>query len=211
MPKDRRVYYNIRSRKSPLHLCSKDARQDKSKTFGGGRDEDVNKWEEVRCPICMEHPHSAVLLQCSSYKKGCRPYICNTSNCHSNCLSKFRTYFGSSERYRSRLNLKCPLCRGKVSDWVVVEPARQFMNSKARSCSHEACDFSGTYLQLRNHIRQGHPISRQSEIDLARQQELIRLEHEWQLDLLLDQQDSTGSEVVLNESQWDALLYLYPD
>ncbi|GMY12641.1 late embryoproteinsis abundant protein 2-like [Fagus crenata] len=179
MPKDRRVRsaYCLRSRKSPIPLCSKDARQEKSKTIGG-RDVDVKEWEEVRCPICMEHPHSAVLLRCSSYEKGCRPYICNTSDRHSNCLSKFCGYSGSSVESRSQSKLVCPLCRGQVSDWVVVEPARQFLNSKARNCSHEACDFSGTYVQLRNHTRQEHPNSRPSEVDAARQQEWIRLERE---------------------------------
>ncbi|KAK9996885.1 hypothetical protein SO802_021571 [Lithocarpus litseifolius] len=198
MPKDRRVCstYCLRSRKSPIPLSSKDARQDKSKTFGG-QGADVKEWEEVRCPICMEHPHSAVLLRCSCYEKGCRPYICNTSDRHSNCLSKYCTYFGSSCESRSQRKLVCPLCRGQVSDWVVDEPARQFMNSKARSCSHEACDFSGTYVQLRNHTRKEHPTSRPSEVDPARQQEWIRLERETELNdvisvYLSDLQDSRG-------------------
>ena len=71
------------------------------------------------------------------------------------------------------------------------------MNSKARSCSHEACDFSGTYFQLRNHTRKEHPTSRPSEVDPARQQEWIRLERETELNdvisvYLSDLQDSRG-------------------
>ncbi|KAE8730599.1 hypothetical protein F3Y22_tig00002919pilonHSYRG00229 [Hibiscus syriacus] len=46
--------------------------------------------DEVSCPICMEHPHNAVLLLCSSHEKGCRSYICDTSYRHSNCLDRFK-------------------------------------------------------------------------------------------------------------------------
>nr|GEV65037.1 hypothetical protein [Tanacetum cinerariifolium] len=38
-----------------------------------------NEWEEARCPICMEHPHNDVLLRCSSFEKGCHPYMCDTN------------------------------------------------------------------------------------------------------------------------------------
>ncbi|GAB2282001.1 hypothetical protein Dimus_016564 [Dionaea muscipula] len=56
------------------------------------------EWEEALCPICMDHPHNAVLLLCSSYGKGCRPYICDTSYRHSNCLDRFKKLkLGSSE------------------------------------------------------------------------------------------------------------------
>lgn len=47
-------------------------------------------WEAITCPICMEMPHNAVLLKCSSYEKGCRPYMCDTSYRHSNCLDQYR-------------------------------------------------------------------------------------------------------------------------
>ncbi|PON49069.1 hypothetical protein TorRG33x02_318700 [Trema orientale] len=43
----------------------------------------------------MEHPHNAVLLICSSHKKGCRPYMCDTSYRHSNCLDQFRKSFAA--------------------------------------------------------------------------------------------------------------------
>lgn len=48
------------------------------------------QWDEVLCPICMDHPHNAVVLICTSYEKGCRSYICDTSYRHSNCLDQFR-------------------------------------------------------------------------------------------------------------------------
>ncbi|KAI4326392.1 hypothetical protein MLD38_031713 [Melastoma candidum] len=46
--------------------------------------------DEVCCPICMDHPHNAVLLLCSSHEKGCKSYICDTSYRHSNCLDRFK-------------------------------------------------------------------------------------------------------------------------
>lgn len=46
--------------------------------------------DEISCPICMEYPHNAVLLLCSSHEKGCRSYICDTSYRHSNCLDRFK-------------------------------------------------------------------------------------------------------------------------
>uniref|UniRef100_A0A7N2LYV8 Uncharacterized protein n=1 Tax=Quercus lobata TaxID=97700 RepID=A0A7N2LYV8_QUELO len=43
---------------------------------------DVKECEEARCPICMEHPHNAILFECTSHGKGCRTYICNTNYWH---------------------------------------------------------------------------------------------------------------------------------
>ncbi|KAF8392055.1 hypothetical protein HHK36_022395 [Tetracentron sinense] len=48
------------------------------------------EWDEASCAICMDHPHNAVLLLCSSHDKGCRSYICDTSYRHSNCLDRFK-------------------------------------------------------------------------------------------------------------------------
>lgn len=56
----------------------------------------MKEWEEARCPVCMEHPHNAVLLICSSHEKGCRPYMCDTSYRHSNCLDQFRKSFAET-------------------------------------------------------------------------------------------------------------------
>ncbi|KAB5563969.1 hypothetical protein DKX38_004023 [Salix brachista] len=138
---------------------------------------DVKEWEQIRCPICMEHPHNVALLQCSSFGKGCRPYMCNTSYRQSNCLVQFlksnvsspsmeilheipsvssRTgeelqLLGQTGHYESEPQPKlcCPLCRGQIHGWTIVNPAREFMNSKARSCSWETCNFSGSYSELR--------------------------------------------------------------
>ncbi|KAF9593986.1 hypothetical protein IFM89_026687 [Coptis chinensis] len=53
------------------------------------------EWDDALCPICTDHPHNVVLLLCSSFDNGCRPYICDSSFRHSNCLDRFKKYFRS--------------------------------------------------------------------------------------------------------------------
>ncbi|XP_022884964.1 uncharacterized protein LOC111401458 [Olea europaea var. sylvestris] len=91
MPKDRRVNSSSfdRARVSPYAGSSKICDPTKSDRYLP-RVGDEAEWEEARCPICMDHPHNAVLLLCSSHDKGCRPYMCDTSSRHSNCLDQFR-------------------------------------------------------------------------------------------------------------------------
>ncbi|KAL5178357.1 hypothetical protein HKD37_08G023928 [Glycine soja] len=218
--------------------------------------------DEVSCPICMDHPHNAVLLLCSSHEKGCRSYICDTSYRHSNCLDRFKKMrdnfkenqnlpsslvntnnsgnsfdinltvqsdmhdvnelhqneinallsvglaqgsrqgdaqdpnrhldqhdegiletadsenlqdraviedLNADNSSESKLNLKCPLCRGAVLNWKVVEEARNYLNMKKRSCSRDSCSFVGDYLELRRHARRVHPTSRPSNIDPTRE------------------------------------------
>ncbi|KAK6937666.1 Protein of unknown function DUF1644 [Dillenia turbinata] len=225
------------------------------------------EWDEVLCPICMDHPHNAVLLLCTSHEKGCRSYICDTSYRHSNCLDRFRKLrtdskdnsspqfsssvnprssghtssldlnltasielreghenynvrtnngmvsaqfpvvpgehgdmdtdgtaevrdtestlerisfeqLGSENSSRSRLGLKCPLCRGFVLGWKIEEEARRYLNLKSRSCSSESCSFCGNYQELRRHARRVHPTSRPAEVDPLRQQVWQRLERQ---------------------------------
>ncbi|GLT47251.1 hypothetical protein SLA2020_209590 [Shorea laevis] len=180
-----------KSRASPYPRGTKKIVQGKCKMVVDKKD-GVQDWEETRCPICMEHPHSAVLLRCSSYAKGCRPYVCNTSNRQSNCLIQFQKSSADSSSHslpedvqpikgQQQPKLSCPLCRGQVNGWTVVEPARQFMNSKPRSCPFEECDYSGTYSELRNHIRGHHPMTNPSDVNPARQHEWQRLERETEL------------------------------
>ncbi|KAM3200277.1 hypothetical protein P3L10_032639 [Capsicum annuum] len=90
MPKDRRVnsFSFKKSRTSPYTSISKNSDLNSQKSLPKVVNE--REWEEARCPICMEHPHNAVLLLFSSREKGCQPYMCNTSNRHSNCLDQFR-------------------------------------------------------------------------------------------------------------------------
>ncbi|WRX08293.1 Protein of unknown function DUF1644 - like 2 [Theobroma cacao] len=222
--------------------------------------------DEVSCPICMDHPHNAVLLLCSSHEKGCRSYICDTSYRHSNCLDRYkklraysskspmlphpipqnrqnsstsdmnlalRTDFiegngsrnlnetnstpGRSEgniqepnrhldsqgegiieigdsdssqgraeseeldaenTSESKSSLKCPLCRGDIHGWEVVEEARMYLNLKKRSCSRESCAYNGNYQELRRHARRVHPTTRPSDIDPSRERDWRRLEHQ---------------------------------
>lgn len=223
--------------------------------------------DEISCPICMDHPHNAVLLLCSSHEKGCRSFICDTSYRHSNCLDRFKklrdntrnsptlpssysphnTYdmhtalrpnmnednenhnlnesitvtsvdlheepqetndqgtsrhletqevvleavdsesiqerveldeLDSENSSESKLSLKCPLCRGAILGWEVVEEARKYLNLKKRSCSRESCSFSGNYQELRRHARRVHPTTRPSEIDPSRERAWRRLEHQ---------------------------------
>ncbi|KAL3725136.1 hypothetical protein ACJRO7_030193 [Eucalyptus globulus] len=232
--------------------------------------------DEVSCPICMDHPHNAVLLQCSSHEKGCRSYICDTSYRHSNCLDRFKklrvnsrcsptlpntlprnadhsndtsgrissnnaihfndidntngnhsaTVSGSLEGHgddnngenhiqnnvasvevemegdlengnveslqerpdlqvangedstESKVDMQCPLCRGAILGWDVVEEARRYLNLKKRSCSREACSYQGNYQELRRHARRVHPAIRPSDIDPSRERAWRRLEHQ---------------------------------
>ncbi|CAK9176664.1 unnamed protein product [Ilex paraguariensis] len=165
---------------------------------------DEEEWEEARCPICIEPPHNAVLLLCSFCDQHCHPYMCDTSYRHSNCLDQFCKSSGAalsteevisitaeereSEEWmsspRTRYNgkqlpqLVCPLCRGQISGWVVIEAARHFMNSKPRSCSLETCDFNGNYSELRKHTRLEHPSVCPSEADPKRLQDWTTLGRE---------------------------------
>lgn len=227
------------------------------------------------CPICMDHPHNAVLLLCSSHDKGCRTYICDTSYRHSNCLDRFKKLraenrdnppimtqanldiavetpdehlelrnlsdhtvvhgyhdipanevvatgafprvseeYGNSNRddhmemqegtlqtsgavtvrgsshetanadnsSDSKLKLKCPMCRGDVLGWKVVEEARKYLNLKHRSCSRESCSFIGNYRELRRHARRDHPTARPADIDPSRQRAWRRLESQREYD-----------------------------
>uniref|UniRef100_A0A1J3E7M8 DUF1644 domain-containing protein n=1 Tax=Noccaea caerulescens TaxID=107243 RepID=A0A1J3E7M8_NOCCA len=181
--------------------------------------------DEVSCPVCMDHPHNAVLLLCSSHDKGCRSYICDTSYRHSNCLDRFkkphsdspndpapeanesqnerssfhRVSGGDSESLRRRRrrrveeeeeeeeeeeqseesrNLKCPLCRGTVLGWKVVEEVRSYLDLKNRSCSRESCSFTGNYQDLRRHARRTHPSTRPSDTDPSRERAWRRLENQ---------------------------------
>ncbi|XP_071729511.1 uncharacterized protein [Rutidosis leptorrhynchoides] len=196
-------------------------------------DENLTEWQDARCPVCMEHPHNAILLICSSHNKGCRPFMCDTSHRHSNCFDQFRKSFSESqplapddqqsvplvfdgqqsvslnedtpviiteaslttEDKKSKSKLACPLCRGEVSGWVVVDAARLFMNAKKRSCASETCDFSGTYTDLRKHARLVHPFVRPTEADPERLRNWRRMERQRDVeDLLSSLQSSMGDE-----------------
>ncbi|CAN8305105.1 unnamed protein product [Cochlearia groenlandica] len=117
--------------------------------------ENVSEWEDVRCVICMEPPHNAVLLQCSSFTKGCRAYMCDTSARHSNCFKQYRR--NNNVIRCNGKSLHCPYCRGEVNGTTKSTSARRFMNARIRCCSVEKCGFSGTYSQLKTHSKAKHP------------------------------------------------------
>lgn len=242
MPKERRdrsVSFD-RSRASPYPCSSSHSKQPSSKN-PLENDENVKDWEDARCPVCMEHPHNAILLLCTSHEKGCRPFMCDTSYRHSNCFDQFKKSFEeasatatqqveipasasiaesttvitealsdlpgerteggsislgalSCENHEKK-KMQCPLCRGQINDWIVVDSARRYMNAKLRSCSSETCEFSGTYTDLRKHARQEHPLVRPTETDPERQRNWRRLERQRDLgDLLSTLQSSVGEE-----------------
>ncbi|KAI8536809.1 hypothetical protein RHMOL_Rhmol10G0285900 [Rhododendron molle] len=128
--------------------------------------------EEAKCIICMEPPHNAVILNCSNLEKGCRPYMCRSSNRLSNCLNHFLKSTSSTP------TPLCPLCRGEVNMCILVLPFTRFMNSIPRSCSVETCEFIGNYLELENHASLEHPSVRPSVLDLVRIQNWRRLQRE---------------------------------
>lgn len=159
--------------------------------------------EDVTCSVCMEYPHNAVLLLCSSHDNGCRPYMCGTSCRYSNCLDQYKKAYTkviSSNRGQSLhgpvdnpiviqdsssgiensevTELACPLCRGQVKGWTVVEPAREYLNAKKRSCMQDDCSFLGNYKELRRHVRAEHPSARPREVDPVLEQKWRRLERE---------------------------------
>lgn len=141
-------------------------------------------WEDVVCPICLDFPHNCVMLQCSSYDQGCRPFVCDTNQLHSNCLDRFKIACGMSSSSISdktsdensepvvsddQCKLSCPLCRGEVSGWIVVDRARVHLDEKKRCCDEVQCSFTGSFLELQKHAQQEHPHARPSKIDPARQ------------------------------------------
>ncbi|CAN6707001.1 unnamed protein product [Malus baccata var. baccata] len=221
-----------RSRASPYPCTSDDSDAYNLKNPLESKD-NAKEWEEARCPICMEHAHNAVLLKCSSHEKGCRPFMCNTSYRHSNCFDQFckssspccstvmlqelplthtshiaseeQSSPGQSSPCGSQLDLKpvCPLCRGEIYGYVVVEAARHFMNAKVRNCSSETCDFSGTYSELRKHARSEHPSVRPSEVDPNRHSDWVRLERERDLEDVLSLVQQGPGDELLDDSSGD--------
>ncbi|KAJ6809504.1 uncharacterized protein M6B38_161770 [Iris pallida] len=159
-------------------------------------------WEQATCSVCLEFPHNAVLLLCSSHDKGCRPYMCGTNFRHSNCLDLFKKAYSRpvenppldvQEPFLSLswppckksepTELSCPLCRGQVKGWTVVEPARLYLNKKKRSCIEDGCSFKGSYKVLRKHVRDSHPRAKPREVDPV-------LEAKWKaLEMQSEQQD----------------------
>ncbi|TVU33430.1 hypothetical protein EJB05_25247 [Eragrostis curvula] len=159
----------------------------KSSSFDLDIQFDQSWMEDVTCPICLDYPHNAVLLRCNSYEKGCRPFICDTDQTRSNCLERFKGAHGlpanakvspltvapvdSIHILSSNANNRpaCPLCRGDVIGWFVIDEARFHLNQKKRCCEESCCSYVGNFHELQKHTKQKHPNSHPSEIDPARQ------------------------------------------
>lgn len=144
------------------------------------------EWEQAICSVCLEAPHNAVLLLCSSHDKGCRPYMCGTGFRHSNCLDLFKKTYAKPtittppnsqgqlpslswplSKKSEPTGLSCPLCRGEVKGWTVVEPARRYLNRKKRSCVQDGCLFTGTYRELKKHVKAKHRRAKPRKVDPA--------------------------------------------
>ncbi|OIW03118.1 hypothetical protein TanjilG_07270 [Lupinus angustifolius] len=153
------------------------------------------EWEDVTCSVCMEYPHDAVLLLCSSHDNGCRPYMCGTSFRHSNCLDQYKKAYtkvtedsigspgglldtNSAVEKSEVTKLVCPLCRGQVKGWTVVEPVREYLNAKTRNCMQVSCSYVGNYKELRKHVKAEHPLARPRDVDPARERKWRWLELE---------------------------------
>lgn len=196
-----------RNRVSPYPLRS--CRNNKQKEVESPVElESVSEWEDVRCVICMEPPHNAVLLQCSSFSKGCRAYMCDTSARHSNCFKQYRRNNSTSRCSGKTLN--CPYCRGEVHGTMKSTCARRFMNARPRCCSVDKCDFSGTYAQLKNHLKTVHPGFTPPKLDHWEQQMWEQLEREAEYIELLNAHQRWDAEQRLLATSLHQLPYRHP-
>ncbi|KAJ0256714.1 Uncharacterized protein HA466_0096290 [Hirschfeldia incana] len=168
MPKERRVLSvpSNRTRVSPYPLRSSRTKKEEEPELPI-QTEGPSQWEDVRCVICQEPPHNAVLLRCSSSSTGCRAYMCDTSARHSNCFKQYRV----KNRNRLTKAFNCPYCRGEVYETMKVSGAVRYLNAKPRSCAFEGCVFSGSYSQLKNHLRAEHPGFTGPVVDQGRHRE----------------------------------------
>ncbi|KAK4438263.1 hypothetical protein Salat_0160500 [Sesamum alatum] len=198
-------------------------------------------WEDATCSVCMECPHNAVLLLCSSHEKGCRPYMCGTSFRYSNCLDQYKKAYTKVTSSQSRphhdsldvdgqaigplsaqsggnceaLELACPLCRGQVKGWTVVEPAREHLNAKKRNCMQDDCGFVGTFKELRKHVRAEHPSAKPREVDPTLEQKWRRLEREREREDMTEEgfdvdavERNEGVEVGIDRNLMSVFLFL---
>lgn len=183
-----------------LLSCAKENLKDVNVKKSSSKASEKKDWEGATCSVCMEVPHNAILLLCSSYDKGCRPYMCATSHRYSNCFEQYKKAYtkatsvqglqleanssnidlraGGSKENTEVAELLCPLCRRQVKGWTVVEAAREWLNGKKRSCMQDDCCFVGNYKELRKHVRSKHPYARPREVDPIKEEKWKRFECE---------------------------------
>lgn len=92
--------------------------------------------------------------------------------------SSFHLGAGQANEKMEVPELLCPLCRGQLKGWTVVEPARKYLNAKKRSCMQDECSFVGTYKQLRKHVKAKHPLARPRAVDPVLEEKWKKLECE---------------------------------
>uniref|UniRef100_M4EVY6 Uncharacterized protein n=1 Tax=Brassica campestris TaxID=3711 RepID=M4EVY6_BRACM len=149
-----------RTRVSPYPLRSTRTQKEPIKAQG------PSQWEDVLCVICQEAPHNAILMRCSSSSTGCRAYMCDTSVRHANCFKQYR----KKNMNRVTKVMNCPYCRGEVYEAMKVQSdGRRDLNAKPKSCAFENCNFSGTYSQLKNHLKADHPSYTRPLVDQGRE------------------------------------------
>ncbi|XP_050212374.1 uncharacterized protein LOC126663365 [Mercurialis annua] len=207
----------------PLSSCQKKSAKDCRPKIKHSKVLEKNDWERSNCSVCLEYPHNAVLLLCSSYNKGCRPYMCETSCRFSNCLEQYKKAYtkvtsneGMSNSTVGNSNfvsgarlanekievpeILCPLCRGLVKGWTVVEAARKYFNTKRRTCMQDKCSFVGTYRQLKKHVKAKHPLARPRAVDPMLKAKWKKLECERERsDVISTIMSSTPGAVVLGD------------
>jgi len=192
----------------PLRSCRNKKQKEVEASSSPVELESVSEWEDVRCVICMEPPHNAVLLQCSSFSKGCRAYMCDTSARHSNCFKQYRRSNSSSRC--SGKTLHCPYCRGEVQGTMKSTCARRFMNARPRCCTVDKCDFSGTYAQLKNHLKTEHPGFTPPKLDPWEQHMWEQLEREAEYIEMLNARQRWDAEQRLLATSLHQLPYRHP-
>ncbi|KAF8106025.1 hypothetical protein N665_0148s0013 [Sinapis alba] len=111
-----------------------------------------NAWKGVTCHVCLEIPRHSVVLLFLSYYKGCRPYMCATGNRFSNCLEQYKKAYAKEEK--------------------------MYLNSKKRTCMNDNCLFSGSYRQLKKHVKEVHPRAKPRAIDPVLEEKWKKLEVE---------------------------------
>ncbi|KAI9107008.1 hypothetical protein K1719_022536 [Acacia pycnantha] len=214
-------------RATPYPLTSHSRKKEKS--FYGASEK--QNWEDATCSVCMEVPHNAVLLLCSSYNNGCRPYMCATSHHFSNCFEQYQKAYtkatvqslppatnnsnmnaGESSDNAEVPELLCPLCRSQVKGWTVVDAARKYLNGKKRGCMQDECSFAGTYKELMKHVRSEHPYARPRDVDPIRKEKWKRLEYERERnDVISTILSSTPGAMVLGDYVLEPNDHTYSD
>ncbi|KAI8002792.1 hypothetical protein LOK49_LG08G00331 [Camellia lanceoleosa] len=136
-------------------------------------------WENATCSVCMEYPHNAVLLLCSSHDKGCHPYMCGISSRYSNCLDQYKKAYTKVKSTRpdqaSHRSADNPIVAGSVSS-LPVEKFEVTELACPLCRGQDNCPFVGTYKELRKHVREEHPSARPREVDPNLEQKWTRLE-----------------------------------